>query len=110
MKKIFAVMALLSVTSAAFSATVWHGSTVKSVYPQSDGSLILIFNTDSAACTSASSPNYYYVTVGQNGVTEQGSNKIYAAALSAGHAGNSISFAFDDSTSNCYINRFLVDF
>jgi hypothetical protein len=67
-----------------------------------------VFHTDSSACTNANNPNYHYLIVGQNGMTADGLDRIYAAALAAAAAGKVVQAAFDDSTSNCYINRLSV--
>jgi hypothetical protein len=51
---------------------------------------------------------YQYVKVGQNGMTEAGAQKIYAAALTALAAGKAVSVNFDDASDGCYVNRLMV--
>jgi hypothetical protein len=64
--------------------------------------------TDHASCTSAASPDYYYITVGQNGVTADGLRAMHATALTAFAMERQVSIAFDNATANCYINRLIV--
>ena len=108
--KPLALLLLLTFSNTAISAEVWLSSKVKSVYPLSNGDFIILFQENSPACTSSEPSHYYYVSVGQNGVTLEGSKKIYSAALTAGASGKSLVIAFDDSTANCFINRASVHF
>jgi hypothetical protein len=86
----------------------WHSSTLRWVYPLGNGDFVIGFDVDSAACTGVGAPKYMYVAVGQNGVTEEGIKKLYAAALTAFSLGKTLSIAFDDATAYCYVNRFSV--
>lgn len=111
--KIFFILFLVTVSTAtkpAFSANHWHGSTVRTVYPLSDGDFILILNNDNANCTSPETPHYYYVRAGQNSMTVDGVDKLYASVLTAAAANIPISINFSDSTSSCFINRMQVQF
>ena len=90
------------------AATAYFQSTVKFVYPQSDGSFILGFANDAGTCSNTNSPKYFYVVAGQNGVTADGLKAMLATALMAFATGSTLSGAFDDATPNCYINRFSV--
>lgn len=63
------------------------------------------FDVDTAECSGLGSPKYMYVTVGQNGITAEGSKKIYAAAMLALANRMTVYIAFDDATQYCYVNR-----
>jgi hypothetical protein len=98
---------------AAFSNTsvaveTWHTSTLKYVYALADGGFVLIFNVSAPSCTSTASDKYFHVIPSQNGMTVEGAKKIYGAALMAMATDKAMQFAFDDATSNCYINRAMV--
>ncbi len=86
----------------------FHASTLKFVYPLGAGDFVLGFDTDSVQCPASGLPKYMYVAVGQNGVTADGAKKMFAAALMAFALGKQLSFAFDDGTVFCYINRLSV--
>ena len=109
MKSILAILLMLF-SLKNFAAGVWHTSTVDSVYLFAPGSLAVNFNTDSSSCPNTSSPKNYYVTVGQNGVTQEAQNKMYSALIAAGMAGKDVKIYFEDSSTGCYINRVLVYF
>lgn len=98
----------LLTSETAVAATVFHLSTLHSVYPQADGSFVIRLDADSSACTSIETPKYYVVAVGQNGMTAEGSAKIYAAVLLALAGGKSVRVHFEDSSPNCYVNRISV--
>jgi len=103
-----AAIALSTHTGSAWSADVWHTSTIRWVYPQADGSFVLAFDVDSASCPNIGVPKYHTVAVNQNGVTEEGAKKIYAAALLALASDKQVQLNFSDLTTSCYINRLLV--
>lgn len=86
----------------------WHTSTIKYVYPLASGGFVLIFDTDAAACTNPNVGKYHYVTPNQNGLTEEGATKMYAAALLALATDKTVTIAFDDATVGCYVNRLMV--
>jgi len=96
------------VSPNALSAEVWHSSTIKMVYPQADGTFVLIFDTDAPGCTGAGPGKYHYVSPTQYGMTEEGAKKLYAAALAALAADKMVQIAFDNSTSACYVNRLTI--
>jgi hypothetical protein len=96
------------VARSVVATDVWHTSTVRTIYPHADGSVVVTFSTDSPSCTSANTPHYYYVAVGQNGVTAEALKNILAAFLSAAAQGRTVQFNFSDTTTACYINRALV--
>jgi hypothetical protein len=82
-------------------------STVKSVYPLSDGSFVIILTNDTSTCAAAA-PKYFFVTPGQNGVTLDGAKAMLATALTAFATGSSLALVFDDATTSCYVNRISV--
>lgn len=90
------------------AAEIWHTSYLRWIYPQSNGSVVLVFTSDSTSCTSANNPDYYSIVVGQNGVTADGLRAMYATSLTAFAMGRQLQIAFDNSTSYCYINRLLT--
>jgi len=90
------------------AATQYFQSTLQSVYPLADGSFVLIFTQSGSNCHSLNSPPYFYVTAGQNGVTADGVKAMLATALTAFSLGKTLAGAFDDSTPNCYVNRFSM--
>lgn len=92
---------------SAFAANVWHTSKIKTIYPVSDGDFIIIFKSTSQ-CTDRN--QYHRVFVGSNGIDAEGSNKLYSAALAAAAMGKTVSINFDDSSSNCFINRMKVNY
>jgi hypothetical protein len=84
-------------------------SIVKWVYPLSDGSFVLTFNTtDLTVCPGTVVPDYYHVITGQNGITVEGSKKIYSAAMLAFSLSKPVIVFFDNATTNCYVNRVIV--
>ena len=100
---------MVGTVSAPVSATEqYFSSTVKQIYPLASGDFVLLFDTESPNCTSASSPKYYYVQVGQNNMTIEGSKKIYSAAMLAYSMNKQLSVAFDDATYQCFINRVTI--
>lgn len=103
-----ACLSLLAIANASATERS-HISTVKFVYPLASGDFVIGLDTDTTACTSTSSPKYYFVTVGANGVTTEGSKKLYAAALTAITTRQTISLTFDDSTAYCYVNRLTLN-
>ena len=109
-KAMFVVAAAMICFGMTASATErWHNSTLAWVYPQAAGDFVMGFDVSPTFCTNANTPvKYLYVTVGQNGVTAEGAQKMYAAALTALSLAKPLTVAFDDSTSSCYVNRLLL--
>lgn len=103
-----ALLLLFSLHTRVEAADLWHTSTLKWVYPVANGSFILAFNLESASCPSPSSPKYFNVVVGENGVTEEAARKFYAAAMAALVTRMTVQVNFSDSSSACFINRMLV--
>ena len=94
--------------SSAGAAELWVDEYLLSVYPLSDGNFILSFQTAPTQCTSTANPKYFHVYAGQNGVTAEGVKAMLAASLTALASGKRVQAAFDDSTSNCFVNRIRI--
>jgi hypothetical protein len=103
----YLIVSLLSGTSA-MATERWHTAQIKRIYPQGDGAFVIMFETESAYCSSTATPKYYLVGSGSNGVTAEGEKKIYAAAMTAIALGRQVMVAFDDSTTNCAVNRLIM--
>ncbi len=84
----------------------WFNSTLKTIYPLSDGSFILVFKDTNENCLSK--PQYHQVKAGQNGVTPLAIELMFSTALSAGTLGKKMSIVYDASSEYCYINRMKV--
>ena len=109
-KKLACLLALcgLALSSNAVAVESWLTSTIRAVYPLGDGTFVLMFDTNAADCTNTATYKYHQVSPNQNGVTDEGAKKIYAAALAALAADKTVQVAFDNATSACYINRLIV--
>ena len=105
-----AVLVSLVCSFQTLAADVWHTAKIKHVYPLSQGDFILRFEQDSPACLNGNTPRYYYVAVGQNGVTADGLKILLSVSLAAAAQKKSVVINFSDSTDACYINRLSVDF
>lgn len=99
------LLASYALPAAAQAAEVWHTASIRSVYPLSDGSFVLTFETNAPACSNPNPYKYHHITPTQNGMTEEGAKKVYAAALVAKAASLPVQINFDDSTNLCYVNR-----
>ncbi|WP_419227336.1 hypothetical protein [Alteromonas sp. OM2203] len=106
-RKTVLLCSLIFVIPSSFAANTWHTSTIKSIYPVSNGDFIIIFN-NSSICSDKN--QYHRVTVGSNSVKIEGAEKMYSAALAAAAMGKTISINFDSSTSHCFINRLKVNY
>ncbi len=93
----------LAIDAPAEAAT-WHTAKILSVYPQSEGSFVLVFNANSPACASGN-PDYFYVRAGQNNVTLEGQRAMLTVATAAMLSGKEVAISFDESSSNCWVNR-----
>jgi hypothetical protein len=99
----------MGITPSASAAEQWAEGYLMHVYPEADGSFIVTFQgTQPAACTNTANPKYFEVRAGQFGVNADGVKAMLATALTAHAAGKWVQLAFDDSTSNCYINRLRI--
>jgi len=110
LRNVLVFIVLGCASGAAWSASIWHKSTIRTVYPQADGSFVLRLSADSVDCSNQNVPKYYKVATDQNGVTDEGRRQMYAAALAAAAAGKEVTINFDSDTTSCYVNRLLVDF
>jgi len=106
-------LTLLFALFASFSAhatPTWHTAKINSIYPLADGAFILQLDNDSSACTSGSSPDFYYVRVGQNAITQEALNNMLSVALAAASLRINVSINFDSSGTACYVNRLSANF
>lgn len=110
MRSLIPALIATLLSSSAIADPTWHTSTIRQVYPLANGDVVLTFMEDSAACASASTPDYFYIRVGLNGVTAEGLKNMLAAALTAASTGKSVSINFDDSNPGCFVNRLSVRF
>ena len=106
----FLIMLLWFGIGAANAEVTSFTSKITAVYPLANGRVVLNFSDQPPACTGQGNPKYFYLEVGQQGVTEKGFNNIYAAALTAATTGSSVSVFFDNASQYCYINRMVVRF
>lgn len=104
----FTLLAFAFSSGVSSAAEVWFANYVKHVYPHASGSFVIIFVADAPTCSSASNPDYFNVSVGNNGVTADGAKAMLAVVLTAFVANKRIQLAFDDSTPSCYVNRLLI--
>ena len=109
-RRFAAVMAgtMLFTTAIAQASTVWYQGPAQLVYPLNDGSFAIGVSTVLPVCSGSGSGVYMFVTPGQNSVTLDGAKNMLATVLTAFALGRPISVAYDDSTSNCYVNRLLI--
>ena len=103
-----ATLSLTLVATSAPAATAWYQGAVQLVYPLNDGSFVIGVATTLSACFGSGQGVYLYVTPGQNAVTLDGAKSMLATTLTAFAIGRTISVAYDDSTSYCYVNRLLI--
>lgn len=107
-KRLLGLMLLLGSFSSAADTYVWHTSKIKQVYPSGSGKVILTFHTPSSSCQHAS--KYHYIAVGEASVTEDGSDKLYSAALAAAMAGKAVTVNFNKDSEACFISRLYISF
>lgn len=110
MRILVIVVATSFVYASAFAAPTWHTSTIRTIYPNANGDVVITFNTDAPTCTSATTPDYYYVRVGENGMTLDGLKQILAVALTAATTRSDVTINFEDASSGCFVNRLFVNF
>lgn len=94
---------------AARSAEMWHTSTLKYVYPMANGDFVIVLDSDSPDCPATGPGKYLRVNAGENGVTVEGSKKLYALVLTAMISRNPVTVAFDNATIDCYVNRATIN-
>lgn len=108
LKKWLLIVGLLMSGLSYAETPVWHVSTIKNVYPLNNGNFIIVFDEDSPDCTHAS--NYFNVTVGQSGVTQEGLQNMLTTALAAGMSKKTVQVNFDKDSASCFINRIMIHF
>ena len=111
MKRHFARVTALCffVFATSTNATeTWHYGKITRVYPLANGAVVFSLDTDAPSCTNTSKPKYFYLQVGQNGVTADGLRNIMATGLAAASQGKNVGVNFDNATPSCYINRINV--
>lgn len=105
-RRLTALLVLICATSLANASPTWHSGKIKWIYPNGAGvDTVLVFDVDSPSCTSTSTPDYYYIRVGANGVTADGAKNMLAVVLAAAAADLTVSINFDSSSTECVINR-----
>ena len=92
-------------SAPALAAEQWATGNVGYVYPQGSGNFVVTITNAPATCTNPANPKYFHIYNGQNGVNADGVKAMLAVVLTAHASGKQIQIAFDDSTSNCYVNR-----
>lgn len=108
-KKIIGLAAgFLMLPFVAQAAVVSFESRVTQVIPLASGDFMLAFQDVAPTCTNPD--RNFYVMVGKSNVTVAGSEKIYAAALSAAATRSRVQVLFDDGYRFCYISQFKVMF
>ena len=111
MLKFFLVALVLLIPCQAFAESyVWFTGTVKRVYPLNNGNFIIIFNENSALCTSRPSDQYHNVTVGQANVTAEGLKAMLSTTTTAGVTGKKLMINFDKDSASCFVNRMQLIF
>lgn len=76
------------------------------VYPQANGDFMIRFVESNPACLN---PNgFHRIFVGSYGVTAEGVNKMFAAALAASVQGIEVEANIDIEADQCYINRLKI--
>ena len=102
------LLILTTFSLSAFAENVWHQSTIKTIYPQSDGGFVIIFDSSSLNCSRPD--KYHFVSANQNGVTQEGVNSMLSVVLTAATLNKSIMVYFDKESSSCVVNRLQVEF
>jgi hypothetical protein len=109
MKKICLAIWILLLPAIASAANVWHTSTIQFIYPQANGSVVVGFDLNNASCPNLETPTqYFFMAVGQNGVTADGMKNVLAALMLAFASDKTVSVEFDTATALCYIGRAKV--
>jgi hypothetical protein len=104
-------LAIFLISTMSFSinaGATWHTSQVNTIYPLSNGTIVLTFKTHNTQCTNSS--KYHYITVGKNGVKAEAMPNILSVALTAATLGKPLTINFESSGPECYINRVFLKF
>lgn len=96
------------VSGPTSAAEVWVTDYIKTVYPLSDGTFVIIFVNSQPSCTNDPTAPYFYVSPGHNNVNVDGAKALLSTSLTAFALGRRISLAFEASTSYCYVNRLQI--
>ncbi|MEW5251045.1 response regulator receiver protein [Microbulbifer discodermiae] len=107
MRKLIAILITTLISLPATAEEVVFTSQVTRVYPFGNGTFVITLQESSPSCTRTD--NYYHVKVGENGVTQEGLQLMFSAALAGLASGKNVSIFFDSSSSNCYINRLSIN-
>lgn len=99
---------VFSLFSSSAFAGVWHIDSVNSIYPLANGDFVVTFKNPPDSCINES--KYFYVKVGSNSMTQEGSEKIYSLAMTAATTGKKLKVYFDETSSLCHVNRAQVSF
>ena len=92
-----------------FAASVWkQGMPVSRVQSLTDGGFI-IYGPNGADPLCAENGTLFYVQPNQNGQTAAGVKSALAIVLTAFTANKTVTFAYDNSTSNCFVGPVLVN-
>lgn len=89
--------------SGLANAGIWHKSKVNIIYPLANGDFVIGLVTENSNCSNVN--GFYRVYVDYYGVTSEGANKMYSAAIAAASQGKTIEINFDSDSGQCYINR-----
>jgi len=105
-------LACMLMLFAAFSANAatWHTAKITIIYQLADGRYVLQFDSDSSVCTSNSDPDYYYVAVGYNSVTQEAHKNMLSLAMTAAAVGANVTINYDETSAGCEVNRLFVNF
>lgn len=101
--------ALVPGAGITFAADAVYTGPIRMLYPVADGTYVLIFNANMAACSGGTGYKYMYIRVGQNSVTTDGQKYIVATSMLAFATERAVSVVYDDSSSYCYVNRLSVE-
>ena len=106
-KKLVSIIAALTVSiglvSQASATEAWTTSTITGVFPVGSGYFVLYFESGTSCGGGAAT-----VTVGQNGMTTEGAHMLLSVALTAFTTSKPVQVAYDNATSQCYVNRILM--
>ncbi len=87
-----------------------NNASVKVIEPYQGASFVISFSVSDASCTNTTTPDkYFYVTVGVDGVDTDQAKSLLAIALYAKVQAVTVSYLYDDSTSNCNVSAILIN-
>lgn len=104
-----ALIAAFVVSTGAMAAESWHTFAVKKVYPLANGTFLVVFDTNASDCPNTILDKYHYVSPTQSGMSDAGcENDLYSASLAALYTRGTVTVAFDDAATNCFVSRITV--